>query len=412
VTAENPTIAETIDKIQDTLREYIEATYHIGDPTLIDQRRVLLEKEGVLFRAPYFESTPRYKTGKRFADLDVDPAVRTLFGSLATPADPLPRILFDPPYTHQSRALELAVRDGKSLAITTGTGSGKTESFLLPMLAKVAMEAANRPSSFAEPAIRALILYPMNALVNDQLGRLRLLLGDSRVTTQFKTWAGRPTRFARYTSRTLYPGVRTIKKDQRRLESIEDFYIKLIDQANDPSSPGYAAAVDLKKTFEEKGKWPAKPDLKAWFGRKGSRWKNNAGEFIRAVLQPDDPEELTRYEVLESPPDVLITNYSMLEYMMMRPLERPVFDATRKWLADNPDERFLLIIDEAHLYRGAAGAEVALLLRRLRSRLGIDADRLQVICTSASFASPAYAGEFAPGHEPMVLTEPPGQRLD
>ena len=112
-------------------------------------------------------------------------------------------------------------------------------------------------------------------------------------------------------------------------------------------------------------------------------------------MRPEDPELLTRHEVLAAPPDVLITNYSMLEYMLMRPLERPVFDATRQWLADNPDERFLLVIDEAHLYRGAAGAEVALLLRRLRSRLGIEPERLQVITTSASFASADYAREFA-----------------
>lgn len=393
--AEAPTIAETITKIQAALRDYIEATYHIGHPTLIEQRRVLLEEEGVLFRTPFFESTPRYQTNMRFADLDLQPSVQTLFDNLAKPADPLPRILFDPPYTHQAEALELAVRDGLSLAITTGTGSGKTESFLLPMLAKLSMEAANRPDSFVEPAVRALILYPMNALVNDQLGRLRLLLGDRRVTDLFTRWAGRPARFARYTSRTLYPGVRTVKKDQYRLESIEDFYISLIDQANDTASPWYEQSVALKETLEAKGKWPAKPDLKRWFGAKGSRWKNTAGEFIRAVTLPGDPELLTRYEVLQSPPDVLITNYSMLEYMMMRPLERPVFDATRKWLEDNPDERFLLIIDEAHLYRGASGAEVALLLRRLRSRLGIDADRLQVICTSASFENPDYARQFA-----------------
>ena len=63
------------------------------------------------------------------------------------------------------------------------------------------------------------------------------------------------------------------------------------------------------------------------------------GEFVRAVLQPNDPELLTRHEVLGTPPDVLITNYSMLEYMLMRPLERPVFDATRAWLANNPDEK-------------------------------------------------------------------------
>ena len=84
----------------------------------------------------------------------------------------------------------------------------------------------------------------------------------------------------------------------------------------------------------------------------------------------------------------------MLEYMLMRPLERPIFDHTRDWLQANPKERFLLVIDEAHLYRGAAGAEVALLIRRLRTRLGIPADRLQVICTSASFKDPDYAVRF------------------
>jgi ATP-dependent helicase YprA (DUF1998 family) len=80
------------------------------------------------------------------------------------------------------------------------------------------------------------------------------------------------------------------------------------------------------------------------------------------VTLPEDPELLTRHEVHEAPPDILVTNYSMLEYMLMRPLERPVFDSTRLWLDQNPDERFLLVIDEAHLYRGAAGAEVALLI--------------------------------------------------
>ena len=95
------------------------------------------------------------------------------------------------------------------------------------------------------------------------------------------------------------------------------------------------------------------------------------------------------------PPDILVTNYSMLEYMLMRPLERPIFDKTRDWLQANPEEQFLLVIDEAHLYRGAAGAEVALLIRRLRTRLGIPPERLQVICTSASMRDPDYAVKFA-----------------
>ncbi|WP_031179032.1 DEAD/DEAH box helicase [Streptomyces seoulensis] len=395
MTVEAPTIAGTISKIQEALRDYIEATYHVGHPTVLDQRRELLEQEGVLFQAPYIESTPRYQTNRTFGDLELDEAVQDLFGSLSAATADLKPLLYDPPYTHQAEALEWTARDGRSLAVTTGTGSGKTESFLLPMLAKLVMEASHKPTSFKAPAVRSLILYPMNALVNDQLGRLRLLLSDPRVTAKFNAWAGRPARFARYTSRTLYPGVRKVQKDQTRLRSIEDFYINLIDLANDTSSPKHEESAALIKELESRGKWPAKPDLKAWYGKHGTRWKNNAGEFVRAVLRHEDPELLTRHEVLGEPPDVLITNYSMLEYMLMRPLERPVFDATRAWLANNPDEKFLLIIDEAHMYRGAAGAEVALLLRRLRARLGVPAERLQVICTSASFKSSEYARQFA-----------------
>lgn len=388
------TIAETISEIRRALREYIEATYHIGHPSLIRQRQVLLDEPGNTYQEPFLESTPRYTPGKRFADLDLDPAAHDLFAVLTSNRDGRKRLVFDPPYTHQATALEATGRDGQSLVVMTGTGSGKTESFLLPMLSKLAAEAANRPDSFATPAVRALVLYPMNALVNDQLGRLRLLLGDDRVTSLFTAWAGRPARFARYTSRTLYPGVRTAMKDGLRLKSIKKYYIELLDEAAKDGSPRQERAKRLIKELKERGKWPAKPDLGAWYGS-GEWFDRKTKKPRRAVMRPEDAELLTRDEVLNWPPDVLITNYSMLEYMLMRPLERPIFDATRQWLQDNPDEKFLLIIDEAHLYRGAAGAEVALLLRRLRARLGIPAERVQVIATSASFSSKDYAREFA-----------------
>ena len=396
MTARALTIAETISEIRKALREYIEATYHVGHPSLIRQRQRLLDEQGNCFQAPFLESTPRYTPGKQFADLELDPAAHELFRALTSRDGGKAPLVFDPPYTHQATALEATSRDSRSLVVTTGTGSGKTESFLLPMLAKLATEAANRPDSFGMSAVRALVLYPMNALVNDQLGRLRLLLGDERVTKQFDTWAKRPVRFSRYTSRTLYPGVRTAKKDQQKLKSLETYYIALLDEAARDGSPRQKRAQHLIKELKKRGKWPAKPDLKVWYGSSGSHWQDKkTGEFLRAVMMPDDPELLTRHEVLNWPPDVLITNYSMLEYMLMRPLERPIFDATRQWLKDNPDEKFLLIIDEAHLYRGAAGAEVALLMRRLRARLGIAAHRVQVICTSASFSDTEYARVFA-----------------
>lgn len=389
------TISETVARLHDALTRYIEATYHISHPQLIAQRRELLEQPGIICQAPYIESTPRYQSNRRLADLGLNDDVLAFLTSLCTPSKDAPRLFYDPPYEHQAGALQGALVDNKSLLVMTGTGSGKTECFLLPILGKLAYEACHSHDSFRQPAMRALLLYPMNALVNDQLGRLRLSFGDYRVVDQFIAWSDRPARFARYTSRTLYPGVRNRKKDGQRLKSIETFYIDLLERAKGGTPDDRARASTLILELQKRGRWPAKADLAAWYGKKGSWWQNKQGEFIRAVTQARDAELFTRHEVQVAPPDVLVTNYSMLEYMLMRPLERPVFDQTRDWLRANPDESFLLVVDEAHMYRGASGAEVALLLRRLRKRLEIPADRLQVICTSASFKDQAYAIEFA-----------------
>ena len=389
------TIGETTEQLQNALRRYIEATYHIGDPTLIAQRRALLDRAGVIAQQPFIESTPKYRSTKAFSDLGLDDDVLTFLQTLTQKDGGNGILFYDPPYEHQAESLQGALVDKKSLLVMTGTGSGKTECFLLPVLGKLAEEACHRPNSFQQPAMRALVLYPMNALVNDQLARLRLMFGDSRVVEQFVEWSGRPLRFARYTSRTLYPGVRDKKKDGTRLKSIESFYLQQLEIASGDASLEQQRAEQLVRSLQERGKWPAKPDLRQWYGKPGGHWKDKEGNFIRAVRQDNDSELFTRHEVQSEPADVLVTNYSMLEYMMMRPLERPIFDATRAWLNDNPDERFLLVVDEAHMYRGAAGAEVSLLLRRLRKRLNISEERLQVICTSASFDDKDYAIDFA-----------------
>lgn len=83
-------------------------------------------------------------------------------------------------------------------------------------------------------------------------------------------------------------------------------------------------------------------------------------------------------------PDILITNYSMLEYMLLRPREQKIWDDTREWLASNNENKLLFVIDEAHMYRGSSGGEVALLIRRLFHKLGISRDRVQFILTTAS----------------------------
>jgi DEAD/DEAH box helicase len=391
------TIQQTIRELHASLKDYIEATYHISAAPLIALRQELLERPEVIFQIPYLESTPRYKLGHKFSDLQgLSPAALQAFAVLTSSEEGLPKILYDPPYRHQSEAIEYGLIARKNLLVMTGTGSGKTESFLLPILGKLACEAEARPTAFAKPAMRALLLYPMNALVNDQLGRLRTLFGDPRLLRLFHHWAGRPPRFARYTSRTPYAGIRDArKKDHRKLKAFEDFYVDIQRLARGPESEQQQQAAALMRQLKEKGKWPAKPDLVAWFGEKNTSWQDDkTGMFLRAVTLPEDSELLTRHEVQTAPPDLLITNYSMLEYMLMRPIERPIFDKTRAWLADNPNENFLIVVDEAHLYRGAAGAEVGLLLRRLRDRLDIPASRFQIICATASFTDREYGRLF------------------
>jgi ATP-dependent helicase YprA (DUF1998 family) len=323
------------------------------------------------------------------------PAALDAFIALSNRTGDSPRLIYDPPYKHQSDAIRGSLIDAKNLIVMTGTGSGKTEAFLLPILGKLAREAKSSPISFGQnPAMRALILYPMNALVNDQLGRLRALFGDPRLVKLFKNWAGRPPRFARYTSRTPYAGIRTAQKDSVKLKSFDDFYADIGRRAEDNEYERQKDAQQLLIALKERGKWPAKPDLSGWLGQKGTRWQNKTGEFVRAITRPDDSELLTRHEVQAAPPDLLVTNYSMLEYMLMRPIERPIFDKTRTWLESNSQEKFLVVLDEAHLYRGSAGAEVGLLLRRLRDRLGISENRFQVICATASFNDHKNAPQF------------------
>lgn len=376
----------------EALRTYITSTYHISEPKLVDLRDRLLSRSGSIAQLPYLESTPRYAGDRKFATLQIPDPVKQLFTELSANG-----VLFDPPYEHQAKAIELALSSPpRDLVVTTGTGSGKTESFLLPILGRMATEAASA-DTFGTRAVRALLLYPMNALVNDQLGRLRVLFGNQPLSRWFEERSGRPLKFARYTGRSLYPGRRQedTSRHSERLKGL-DFYLKLEDEA---ASNGDAR--ELISELKQRGKWPSKPSsslqaedgISTWYGK--GRWKNAQGQWIRTVERPEDPELFIRHEVQESVPDLLVTNYSMLEYMLLRPIERGIFKSTAEYFAEHRNRQLMLVLDEAHLYRGAQGTEVAMLIRRLRNRLGLTPDQLQVICTSASFSNPESAREFA-----------------
>lgn len=389
------TIQQSVSELHQALTEYIEATYHIGAEALVKARKRLLDDPGTIHQVPFLESTPRYVSDRSFAQIEGLPeAAVDLLVALSETTQGHKPLLHNPPYFHQAEAVEKAIAKGNNLLIMTGTGSGKTESFLIPVMSKLAIEASSKPDAFASPAVRTLLLYPMNALVNDQLGRLRSMFSDPRVTRAFRGWAGRIPRFARYTSRTPYAGVREKGKDDQRLKSLDEFYVRIEREAGEPGEAADHARA-LMRQLQAKGKWPAKPSLSKWLGVPGSRWQGrDTGAFIRAVTLSEDSELITRHEVQVAPPDLLVTNYSMLEYMLMRPIERSIFDATKTWLDENRNEKFLIILDEAHLYRGAGGAEVGLLIRRLTDRLGVSSDRIQAICATASFSDRDYAKTF------------------
>ena len=101
---------------------------------------------------------------------------------------------------------------------------------------------------------------------------------------------------------------------------------------------------------------------------------------------PARGELVTRWDMVAAPPDILVSNFSMLNVMLMRSLEEPIWEQTRDWLASDPANAFTLVVDELHQQRGTAGSEVALLLRNLLQRLGLEADSRQLRCigTSAS----------------------------
>ena len=368
-------VHSTASRLTKSLRSYIEAQYHIRNESLIRERRLLLEEPGAINQRPYVESTPVYELGEPYAKLSIPQPVKEVLSELASRK----LGLFERPYVHQSKTLEAFFTRSADLVVATGTGSGKTESFLMPIIGQLAMEAALRPQSSSLPGCRALLLYPMNALVNDQLSRIRRLIGSEAGSQIVSKGRGLPVRFASYTGRTPYPGGRSAKRDGERIAPLFDkFYLPVI------------ADADKEQRLRAIGQLPEK-DLRAFFNKSaeetGARGQRLRHWNKRLLTQPADRELMTRHETQLRCPELLITNYSMLEYMLMRPIERPIFHQTREWLKADKANELIIVLDEAHMYRGAGGAEVALLLRRLFSRLEAPRERVRFILTSASLGN-------------------------
>ena len=363
--------------IRKRLVDYIKSDYLANSETLLlyaeDILGEMCQEDINIAREPYIETSSSYtKVIDGIKTARIDENVKTVLLKLIDAK----LGIYSTPFSHQVKALTGAL-NGKDLFVATGTGSGKTECFLWPIIARAIEESLNRPEDFKMPAVRTLIVYPMNALVSDQLARFRKIIGSEEFMRIFTSSSGakRIPHFGMYTGRTPYSGK---SKKQNNIILAETFrWQYLVDEnATEKEKEQQLRKINGLKSIN---KYPAR-----YKGDKGLRTFIDNLENSKHKPDPYDAEYITRFEIQQNTPDILITNYSMLEYMLMRQIEAGIWDDTKKWLDRSDENRLMIVLDEAHMYRGSAGGEIALLLDRLFSRLGISLNKVQFILTTAS----------------------------
>ncbi len=324
-----PTPLRLEGAVRDAYLRYYDTAYWLRDGRLRDERRELLLRDGVVFTEPLVEPVLPYEPGPSIAEAcaaaGVSAEVASDLASVVFRADTTFRL-----HHHQAEALCASlspVSQRRNVVVTSGTGSGKTESFLLPVLARLLEESHQhgpaptinswweeqargawepaRPRRGRTAALRAVILYPTNALVEDQISRLRRAVARAP-----RRGGGPPITFGRYTGDTLGSG-----EIPRRVR----------DQA------AQRVARELRAM---------EADLDAM--------ADPAEEVLTQFPDPREGELLTRWDMIATPPDILVTNYSMLNVMLMRELEQPMFDADGRWLAADEARTFTLVVDELH----------------------------------------------------------------
>lgn len=270
-------------QIQRALKDYIDTTFPITNLVFKDSLRNMLAEPKKVFHEPYV-------------------AVRLPFRT-ADGADHIFRSIHPvyTPYVHQQKAFDrLTGEDGRSTLVATGTGSGKTECFLYPIL-----EYCYRHRG--ENGIKALIIYPMNALAADQARRMAELVDGS-------------------------------------------------------------------------------PELKAAKIRVGM-YVGGAEKNASRMMMPE--KVITDHDtLLASPPDILMTNYKMLDYLLVRPKDADLW----KW--NQPETLKYIAVDELHTFDGAQGTDLACLLRRLKVRLHILPGHLCCVGTSATMGGEDMSGKI------------------
>lgn len=397
----NQTTPQTLASgLRDAYLRYFDTAFWLNDESVMAERRELLEKPGVLLGKVMIEPVIPYANTELLsdvaarADIPVKAAERVasaLFPGIASDSLRLRQ--------HQAQSVlhhfKPGSAPGRNVVVTSGTGSGKTESFLLPLLLRLTQESSSWPvqslptpwwrSAIPQwkplrgnetrlPGIRGLILYPTNALVEDQMTRLRRAVRTLRDDdTDHPIW------FGRYTGNTIGSGKAT---KQAAGEVGEEL------RAHEREYDALAAAQRAGRSDVDLSQFP----------------------------DPRSGEMMTRWDMVRHAPDILVTNYSMLNTMMMRHYEREMFEQTATWLNDDDENVFTLVVDELHLYRGTQGSEVAMILRALLRRLGLppDSPQLRIIATSASLTDSddgrLYLTEFF-GLDTDSFTIEPGQQI-
>ncbi len=275
---------------------YAATTLSIKNELINMELKNLLKDSSKFSKGPIIEATPSYATGSDILELVNKGVLSDAFLDFNSHGLPLDRKL----YEHQEIAIKKICSENRNVVVATGTGSGKTEAFMIPILDYLLKQ---KNKNELTPGVRALLLYPMNALANDQMKRLRELLKNEPEIT-----------FGIYTGET-----------------------------------------------EEKY-----PDDK----------------FVRMhQIEPLENELISREQMKETPPNILLTNYAMLEYLMLRPDDNVFFQG------ELSNEWKFIVIDEAHTYTGTNGIEMSMLLSRLKNTIGLKEGEIRCILTSASLGS-------------------------
>ncbi|MCA1702641.1 MAG: DEAD/DEAH box helicase, partial [Actinobacteria bacterium] len=381
-----PSISSVDSAMREQFFRYYDTAFRMGDSGIMAERAELLTRRGALFTEPFVEMLPEYEPAGGLAaprsiaesvtHAGAPPELAELVSAALLPG--IPSL-----HAHQEEALARAF-SGEHVVATSGTSSGKTESFLLPILARLVRESGSwpafapedeggpwwrrsarrvpqrRPGHGRHAAVRALILYPMNALVEDQTVRLRQLLDSEEA----RSWAARHRSgnrfyFGRYTSATPVPGPKDYPPRTREVR-------RLLQEAD--------------------RRWEALEQEETAARAAGLPFDRRKRYFLPRVGPGGSAEMRTRWDMQEAPPDVFITNFTMLNIMLLRSWEQPIWDATRAWVEEDAANVFTVVVDELHMYRGTAGTEVAYLLRRLMHRLGLDhrPDQVSFVAASAS----------------------------